>query len=749
MSSPLREVLLDYAPPLSWPALRRVLTWASSTELLATIQVTVGNPDDIGEHLPRAILTPYPLFAAHQFAAANNQGEVVQQLIIDLLGGDLVPEDEANAEVYYQDCLATRTVLKLLLQNEAPNSSSMLEQLLTFLNSNQAASLPEHHRTRCFGLASGARIPGVPTHIRATPYTSSHTRRIRFPNNERRSSSSGWRGGGQEDSVEPADPPSPYDLPGPDYGKAVSTAASGSSDEESSDPDAPPYYRRRRADFRSPGDDRRILSTLTWLQTTRDVYTEADIHRLPTGHLIEAIGMLSRREPIAWAYAWLLATTGVSVQRLQQTEVAHSATMSAHADSTCTINLDTGIFEIPLKGGPSGPIEAPNRRVRLLLPGAIVRTLIADEEHFPFKRTPSKADPALRRQFQRYTGITPTVQRLRATGEARIHGHAFDSTAAHALKGSFSHSAGGAAAYRRIDDQEMQGLFAAAAATLRTDACDTGISDFDAFPCAPEKTESAASPCRSETAPPRYVGSAKAELPSFFVSVFAELGTEITRLVESNLAEKGQSGGVQPATLVKLQNTHACYAYLALLVSTGMRPIGKHTTVQLSQPYWFIQDKDTPEFSERRYVPALQEVSDQISGQRGFTESLAADFRNVLRLRIHRPADRYDVSGPLWLEPNPKRLRVRKMLDSDFRTVIEHPGLNPRTPRHTLVTALRSTMPQSELNAMLGHSGGGWQRESPASLSTLQYSPQTFEDIRKLVNEAGFEPLHIWGRYVL
>lgn len=739
----LAQVVLDYAPPVSNWALEVVQSWNMDPGLERTLEEL--RDRGIPEGRPRALFTRYPLFAAHlRIAEHPNSCRGAHELLIQTIGGDRVPHDSADIQpdTYYQDCLVTRKAIWRLLDQPAAgqHDESLRARLLIWLETSpEESGFTPTDQSRCLRLVRGERLPGTPSHTRVTHHDSSHLKRV-----PRAITTTTAR---HKFPALPADNLVPEyldDQPIRDYhhtssSKNLSADLADSaprSPKEPSDPDKPDQYRRRHADFRTRGDDRHALGQLPWLQSVRNTRSPADIHRLPFEHVSEAVRGLHQREKFTeWAFAWMLSATSIPVHRLAKLAVHDNMSASVAIGSTPRIILEESRLEIPLLDGPSGPPGSDSRVVRLPLPSAIIDVLKRLGPGQPFLQAPGYVDHTLRRHFQRFPGLTPTCQRIRATAEAVIQGLAPDSVTGLTLKGEYGHSSRGAAAYRQTATQELVDLFRRACAYWRDKVPIADPSSLDAFPV-PATT--------SESQLDGYIGSLKVATFEQFRAVFQHLQDEIARLVARTHREKGSSG-VELGTLLNLQQAHAQLTYLAFLLSTGIRPISTRATMRLAGNYWYVQDKDSPGFSERRAVPALPEIVNQVLEQRDFTRMLCD---TVPLRRLRRSGSSNEESDiPLWLEASGRTLKLSRMKQSDIDAVFERFGLASRATRHTFANVLRSSVSETELHALLGHSGGGWQRESVLSMGEARYTQSTWQAIQTMLEDAGFHPVNPAGTH--
>lgn len=82
-----------------------------------------------------------------------------------------------------------------------------------------------------------------------------------------------------------------------------------------------------------------------------------------------------------------------------------------------------------------------------------------------------------------------------------------------------------------------------------------------------------------------------------------------------------------------------------------------------------------------------------------------------------------------------------------MESVFERFGLASRATRHTFANVLRSSVSETELHALLGHSGGGWQRESVLSMGEARYTQSTWQAIQTMLHDAGFHPVNPAGTH--
>ena len=721
------DIIMDYAPPLSMESIRLIQNWTNNNKLQSLIQTLDLEPNK--QRLPKAILTKYPLFGAHLSISDYPCSQIARNFLIEHLGGNAIHFDQDFIpEVYYHDCLVFRKFLKhiLLITQSDSDFQDVLNQVLQKKIVISDSSLSDFSRFE--RLINGERFPGVRKNIRTTPYNEESIRRIPQVTKIIQESHKF----GLITEPHPLEDDNSSGSMGDYHPTVKNSDVKYENDDDSLDNIL--VYRRKIADMRTPADDKRLLSKLPWLQSIRECRSEADIHRLPLSHLCESINRLYQQNKInQWAFAWILATTGVPVQRLAQLEVVQSGIDSFINENSIFFNLSLGELQVHLIDGASGFVGASNRVLKIPLPASIAYTIESLNEPRPFVQTPGNVDHTLRRHFQKVPGLTPTCQRIRATAEAIIAGLAHDNTAALSLKGQYGYSSRGAAAYRVLSNHELHTLHTSAFELLRSQASQSNRYCPDAFPIHNAIATHALD----------FIGSTKAVDPKKFKSVFQFLEHEIETLISKTHHEKGYKG-VRIETLIDLQNAHARLTYLAFMLSTGARIISNRSIIKLCGHSLYIQDKDSARLSERRTIPALPSVIKQLNDQRLFTENLIKNPQ-FAHSKIIPSLDATHLT--LWVDRLDNTIKVRKMRQSDFAEITTRFNLNLRATRHTFINSMRTQLPETELNSAVGHSGGGFHRESTTSMATDQFSSSFLTVLQDFMNAAGFHPLNPEPRY--
>ena len=736
LPDPLRSQILAHGAPMRAGAVRLMIRWTDD-----------GRWEDylsqLGEN-DRYPKMDYALFTTLETVDRLPAGDQARRLASRILGGQR-PEN-ATPDAYYRDCLALRKLLVAWLSAVEPPHN--FEE--GFRNWLKVARIDDEDKdsraTTVLNLLNRVRIAGVPRSTRRVKYSPDHLSQIERPPPATI----------DQDPHQFQPPPKDKRLdqekedgsPLPSYRRESreGNKQAGPVGEEPSDPDSPVTYRRPRSDLRSPRDDRRNLAKLPWLEGLSGTPTEFDLHRLPLSQVVGAIGTLYRRDDmIEWAFAWLLATTGLPPNRLRQLKVTQSDDTPLTEKTHCRVDLSRETLEYRLLDGPSGPSGAAHRRVALTLPRQILHALgqidhhhcSFDPEH-PFTDAQSRANVTLRRHFLTAGGLTATCQRIRAAAEGMAIGLSRDITAGLTLTGSYGHSARGPAAYRVIDRDEIQALFVAVAWQLALHGRHASITPDEALPIPPRNHPAGLG---SE------MGSSKTLTTSAIAKVFETLAERLHGLCRCTREEQKQSG-IRISTLIDLQNTSSLYTYLGLLLSTGIRPVGPRTVFHaFGSALWYVEDKDSVEFFERRLVPSLPSVKEQLD----IHQSVTNDVRLAMTRRGIVIKDREPAASalPRFIEQRATGAIARRVLQKDFMPIAEAYAWDRRATRHTVATQLRPTLPASELDALLGHSGGGWQRSATMSMASQPFSRVTIDALERLIDDAGFSLLDPRGTYVI
>lgn len=739
LSESTRNTILTYAPPITPSALRHLADWTGDTQWVRWLPLGPEYQDDFSR-------MRYALFATIEKLEGLPNSEQARALATDLLSQD--SPAEADGDTYYRDCITVRRMLLEWSSESSPREVNKTD-FQRWLERKSSAELENRssRATITLRLINGERIAGVKRSSRnATSYSAEHLSRINLSPQDDEAQETTYRrtpAGRKFDRSQNL-----VDSAFSSF-RVTETRASGtkhSGHVEVADPDSPITYQRRRSDLRTPRDDRRALAKMAWLEGLSVSPTEFDIHRTPAPHVVTALATLyGRNEKVAWAYLWLIATTGLPPSRLRETTVEPGPASKLSSDQKARIDIARGVLEYRLLDGPSGSDKEDNRVVRLALPALVIAVLQPKaiklrqlDPKSPFQEMEGHVNGILRRNHQTAGGLTVTCQRIRAAAEAMILGLAVDTTAGLTLTGSYGHSNRGPAAYRVIDRTEIQSLFSNATKKIASLGAQHAPRDSDAsFPVAPETPRSGDYGT---------VGSTKSVAVETIPEVFNHLAQVAAEACERTEFEQGVTG-VHVDTLIRIQNLSALHTYLGLLLGTGIRPVADRTVVS---PYgtelWLVADKDSVDFVERRVVPTLPIPRQQMEIHR----KLSDEIRLALNRRLVPVRDREpEISAlPLLFERRPRQIIARRTRQTDFMPIAHRFGWDRRATRHTVATELRGQVPASELNALLGHAGGGWHRHGTSSMANQLFTPTTVDAIQQLLDRAGFGLLDLRGRYV-
>ncbi|RRQ20336.1 hypothetical protein D5687_09775 [Guyparkeria sp. SCN-R1] len=739
LSESTRNTILTFAPPVTPSALRRLTDWTGDEQWLRWQPLDPAYQNGISK-------MRYALFSTIEKLEELPNSEQARALATELLSGP--SSEEADGQTYYRDCIAVRRMLlEWFSESSREHQHKASFQRWLEKKSSSEQETRNSNATKTLRLIQGERLAGVKRSSRNAPnYSAEHLSRITVAPKKDEAHENFYR---PTPTIRKLD--RSQNLVDSAYSSYRLTDAQGndmqrSDHEEAADPDAPVTYQRRHSDLRTPRDDKRALSKRAWLEGLSISPTEFDIHRTPAPHVVSALATVyGRNEMVAWAYLWLIATTGLSPSRLRETKVDAGPAATLASDETGQIDIARGVLEYRLLDGPSGPDEASNRLVRLALPAPIIAVLQPRavklrqlDPESPFNEMESHINGILRRNHKTAGGLTATCQRIRAAAEAMIFGLALDTTAGLTLTGTYGHSYRGPAAYRVIDRSEIQLLFSKTTRRIAS----LGARHVSRYPKAPFPI-AAETPRSGEDAA---LGSIKAVPVETIPDVFGHLALLAAEACERTEFEQGLTG-VHLDTLIRIQNLSALHTYLGLLLGTGIRPVADRTVMsQYGTELWFVADKDSVDFVERRVVPALPIVKRQLEIHRKLSDEIRLALnRRLLPVRDREP----QISAlPLLFEHRPKEVIARRARQTDFMPIARQFGWDRRATRHTFATELREQVPTSELNALLGHAGGGWHRHGTSSMANQLFTPTTIEAIQQLLDRAGFGLLDLRGRYV-
>ncbi|MBK1735810.1 hypothetical protein CKO15_11075 [Halorhodospira abdelmalekii] len=711
----------DYGPPAGFPL-----------EQLRSHVGALGLPGGY----PQRYRTPYPLHAA--ITRVFPSEPPARRVLVDWFRTS--PGD--NAQIYYRQLLAVRRCLQLCqpaLADVAPKEGARV--CWQALNAMTLDAKQQDDARLFFELLQAQRQVGVnqvyqPTGKRPRGPDPELLRAplLERADRQRGAPPSGGRTAGQ-------------DTPG-EGDSAQRTLASARyrprrdartrRQAEPADPDHPQTWEREQPSALTETDDRFAQRHGPRLAATSVLNTPTDLHRLPTGRVVQALLVLAK-DPLDWAYAWLLLTTALPPQRLATLQRAGSAPEGQ------TPHESAGLLIYRLLDGPVAVGTGANCQVTLRLPAGIAQALADAPHQAPFTGQPGRINRRLRRALDGTPGLLPTADRLRASAELRIEAHARDAVAARALTGRFGLAQNAPAAYRRFVSGELQGLFEAVTDEWAQAVDQRAADDPDlAQRLAALRFESEP----SEAMEPVPTGSGRAVPPAAYEPWLRRLrrgadgiGAHLLQLPPNDprCAEK----------LLQVVRLHAAYTSLLWLLATGARPIGPRTewvvaergVLAAAHPAAYLADKSSGVYRERRVIPVCRPLEQQLQvHERVRTMVVQLLERRGFTVTDQRPTAQQALPAEL-VRLRRDTLECRLFTQPRLEAALREAGLEPdrqarNAPRHTVATVLRERLAQRQVDAVLGHARAGLGVWAPGSTEGFD-AAAVYRAFTELLDAAG------------
>ncbi|AXY43944.1 hypothetical protein [Halomonas sp. JS92-SW72] len=494
-----------------------------------------------------------------------------------------------------------------------------------------------------------------------------------------------------------------------------------------------PVLERATPSQLTPADDRRAARQAVQMAATQTLATQEDVHRLTPWQIQQVLSL--PLPPAEWVLIRLLLVTGMPVSRLitlQRSPHDSESTADAPADPP-QWHPASATWRYRLRDGPSPAPDGSTAHlwVTLRLPEDLNDALLSIASETPLAGSTSRLNRHLRRAFGDTPGITPTAERLAATSALLMRPLAPDNHAVLTLKGQYGMLDAAPAAYRQLDGTSLQQLF------------DAGMSR-----CGIRTLSSPPAPASAQP-----VGSCRALTASAWQSWTTRLQEAIAQAREP-LDIWLPPTPLPIASVVAYVQLVTAYTYLGWLLATGARPASANTHTIITGTRAWIRDKGSRRGTESRVIPLHASIMQQLQSHRALVEqTLALMTRHEYPIEDQR---RPDQQGPTWFSLTQHRrphCQLRAIRHADLRQVLsrlidEAPRMDALLPadnatRHSTTTALYRTIPEAELDALVGHARIGRDRTHPRANAPLHQNKACQDPIGAWLKATGYRVLDV------
>ncbi len=751
----IRALVDAYLPPMTEPALVACheLYGADypAADTVSQQQLLAASAElKLDRTRPRRYATQYPLHAA-VCTRFHDPGSPAHRAARRVLTALFASPPVENPDLYYGQLLSVRRCLMRALDAVTDERVDWRDAAEIFrralADQRQAMDRRAGEDLLCFEkLIDGERKPGINVRNVTQSQTEGsgniHERSVDIPMRDRLAGSPAASSRSREKAL--ADREVRDDGTAVRIGETAYTpvAAAPSTDrDEPADAPGPTLVRRTTPSTLTPSDDHAAQRKAPRMAATNALAAATDPQRLAFGRLQEALETVADT-PIQWAYVWLLLTTGMQPDRIAQLRVCTEVPSGEppHCD------LETLSFR--LLDGPAAVGDGQNQVVTLVLPEALRLAFKEVAGNAPFAGIAKRIDHRCAYAFRNSPGTVPTAMRLRATAVMHIAPHACDEIARLALSGSYKLAYAAAAAYRQFAPGELQtlweqtqGSLAASLGAHAQPSCKLSRY-FDELRFG--RPEPAGSTGSGRTLPLPVAGRLFRKL--------REAGKNAgARLLDPSLAERAWTD-----RLVQAMRLQAAMTYLLWGLATGARPVGSRTVFRIfdkgvvaaHHPAAYLSDKATAIYRERRVVPIIHSLTQQLAFHREACR-IAQALLERRRWSVHDTREPSQIELPARLEIRRwGRAEWRIFRQRDFTETLTAAGLDPNraiadnATRHTVATELRRKLPEPQLDALLGHARVGLGLFAPASAAPLDWAGLR-QALEHVLREAGIQPATI------
>jgi len=483
---------------------------------------------------------------------------------------------------------------------------------------------------------------------------------------------------------------------------------------------------------------------LTRLQNDT-VASASDYHRLSPNTLARAFFWLYHAGDGAFVFGWLLATTGMPIDRMQSTRVSSSVPEGEqpHYDP------ESEILRYRILDGAASVGNGQNRIVALHLPTPLPRVIVGmiserissgsnDSPLFAPARKSASAQLAYR--FQGTPGPPVTLRALRAGAIEWLLPESRDEVEALVITGQLGNYHGAADAYRSSELDEVNRVYRAACHWLaeHVQTQEPGIRfTYEMVRTAP------ALPGRNYA-----IGSGR--------SISAEKWRSLFENIRRQAATAGLGVDAAPHLseeklqhYVDLYQHLVLYAFLGWSLATAARPASSRSTILLREDLAFVADKSTKAHFERRELPMIGLVNRQLAHTWALFRQIIDLAQDLGSTRIHLAYQPDRIQLPPWvhwsrygLRAQDIRMELVRQWSADHSYVLDRWPIN--AARHSAVAMLRDRVSTVALDALMGHARGS--RDACSTWSGLSLG-DVFAELRPAIKEmltmAGYQPLRV------
>lgn len=489
--------------------------------------------------------------------------------------------------------------------------------------------------------------------------------------------------------------------------------------------DEPDAYLKRRTgpagSCSTLADDLRDCRIILQSVEARNTISQSDMSRLPLVTIRRFLSFLTGANGLELVFTWLLISTGCAPGRLEKLRCSTTPRPKRHDE--LHLDLQTGVLTIETENGATDFLatdtgkeaSSGNAPARILLPTSIIRHLAECASDTPFKDIGPSIDRLSRAFARANAGIRPTLENLARSYWLHTAPNIGNDLLAAYVAGHISARLRAQAKYYRFTNSELNAVFQRAHAALTRrivsgKSCTEPLRRFLSGLTFPETT---------------LTGEVGSQVAVPF-EVLRETATAILHTADHFTQQLLPPAPVQAlrAQLDTL-NAQSLNLFFMQLLAHALRPVGKKAVVTQGGHQFgaWVKDKDSSLFAERRLTPLPSIVIEQYQacrvGLQNFRQSASRHGAGIdineaildrgLACVVKEQTDRQ--GGILF--------SVSVMTMQDWLSLLEQHHIRfphrSNVTRHVIASEFCGAIPQSLLDAYLGHPRGGFDVLSPYS----------------------------------